>query len=193
MSRLDQLIAALDELTIVHRVEAPHDDARSRYPLQSNRVDEFAEFTRVIGDYYNYQFSTCISRGARLPTSEAASRAKKLLEIAYRRRPNAINMAYTDAHYGRSGGMRGILDKIADGLKAEAVENYMLDVFDHYVAPTAWEHKVELIRQFIAKAGNMLDSTIRRDQPERYAQDYKELVQSYLTARGQISADARRL
>ena len=128
-----------------------------------------------------------------LSSGEAASRAKKLLEIAYRRRPNAINIAYGDAHEGRANGMRGILDKIADGLKAEAVEHYMLDVFDRYVAPTAWEHKVEIIRQFIAKAGPMLDSSIRRDQPERYAQDYKELIQAYLTARQQISAEARRL
>ena len=111
--------------------------------------------------------------------SKAESRAKTLVEQEYRRRGGDIVMAYNDAHDGTNGGLRTILDIIADGLKAESLEDHIRDAFDRYVAPNSWEQKVCIIQQFIRHCGTALSSSIRADQPESYAQNYQELIRSY--------------
>ena len=102
-------------------------------------------------------------------------------------------MAYNDAHDGTNGGLRAILDIIAEGLKAESVEDHIRDVFDRYVAPNSWSQKVSIIRQFIQHCGIFLSSSIRSDQPERYAQNYQELIRSYVEALRNTSGIFRRL
>jgi hypothetical protein len=61
------------------------------------------------------------------------------------------------------------------------------------VTPNSWEQKVEIIRQFIAQCGVHLASSIQINQPERYARDYKELIQAYVTALQKTSSIFRRL
>ena len=190
---VDSLLAELDERTIAQQIGIPHDEARMRYPLQSNTVNSFDEFDSVITDYYNNHFTKCISHGGSLSTAEASGSAKELLEQEYRRRGGDIVMAYNDAHDGTNGGMRVVLDHIAEGLKAQSVERYIRDAFDRYVAPNLWEQKVEIIRQFIAQCRVHLASSIRADQPERYAQNYQELIRSYVSALQKTSNIFRRL
>ncbi len=193
MSSIDSLLSELGERTIAQRIGIPHDEARMRYSLTSNSVRSFDEFTSIITDYYTKHFSSCVSHGGSLSMSEAASRAKELVEREYRRRGGDIVTAYSDANVGLHGGLRQVLDVIAEGLKGESVERYVRDVFDRYVAPNSWEQKVEIIRQFITQCGANLASSIRVDQPERYASDYRELIQSYVTALEKTSSIFRRL
>ena len=193
MPSITALIRDIDERTMAQRIGIPHDEARMRYTTSSNTVRDFAEFEHVIGDYFGQHFSQCVTTGGSLPRSEAVSRAKRLLEQAYRRRRGTIVTAFNDAHDGTNGGLRAILDIIADSLKAESLENYIRDAFDRHVAPNSWEDKVELIRQFMAQCGSYLASSIRTDQPERYAGDYEELIRSYVQTLEQTSSLFRRL
>jgi len=187
------LMDELSEKTIAQKIGIPHDEARMRYPLQSNTVRSFEEFSRIIGDYCNYHFTSCISLGGTLSASEAVGRAKELLEQEYRRKGGDIVTAFNDSHNGTNGGLRVVLDTIAEGLKAESVERHIRDAFDRYVAPNSWELKVEIIKQFIRECGAFLSSSIKIDQPERYAQNYQELIRSYVTALQNTSTIFRRL
>lgn len=191
---INALLSALDERTIAKEISIPHDEARMNFPLKSNTVRDFDEFNNIIGDYYKYHYSTCVARGGSLSSLEARSGAKEILEREYRRRNNGnINSAYNDAHDGTNGGLRAILDVIADGLKAVSVERYIRDVFDRFVRPTEWDEKVNIIRQFIAHCGTHLSSSIKAGQPERYASDYEEVIRSYINALQQTSSIFRRL
>jgi len=193
MSSIKNLLAELDEKAIAQRIAIPHDEARMHYSLKSNTTKSFDEFTGVIADYYIKHFTACVAPGGTLSTTEAASRAKELLEREYRRRGGDIVTAYNDAHDGTNGGLRIILDTIAENLKAESVEHYIRDAFDRHVAPNSWEQKVEIIRQFIAHCGSLLGSSIRTDRPEQYASNYKELINSYVSALQRTSSIFRRL
>ena len=193
MASIGSLLSALDERRIAQLVGLPHDEARMRYPLSSNTARSFDEFSEVIGDYYNYHFTQCVSGGGLLAGAEAAGQAKEILDREYRRRKSDIVGAFNDAHDGTNGGLRVVLDSIAEALKAESVERYMRDVFDRHVAPNAWEDKVEIIRQFIRQCGAYLASSIRPDQPERYAQNYEELIRSYVDSLRATSSIFRRL
>lgn len=176
------LLTELDERTIAQRIGILHDEARMRFQLNANTVQSFDDFNRIVGEYYNSHFTSCVSPGGTMQLSEAASRAKELLEQEYRRRGGDIVTAYNDAYDGTNGGLRTVLDTIAEGLKTESVERYIRDAFDRYVAPNSWEAKVEIIRQFIAHCGSFLSSAIQPDQPERYAGNFQELIRSYLIA-----------
>lgn len=193
MAAIDHLLAALDERQIAQQIGIPHDEARMDYPLSSNTVGSFDAFGDLIGDYYNHHFSRCLSNGGTLSRAEAEGRAKEVLEREYRRQDGDIVTAYNDAHDGTNGGMRVVLDKLAEALKAESVERYIRDVFDRIVAPNAWEAKVDLIRQFIRQCGANMASSIRADQPERYARDYQVLIRSYVNALQRTSSIFRRL
>jgi hypothetical protein len=193
MSSFKNLMAELDEKTIAQKIGIPHDEARIRYSLKSNIVGTYNEFEAVIGDYFAKHFIACVSHGGSLSAFDATSRAKQLIEREYRRRGGDLNSAYNDAHDGTNGGLRLILDIIAEGLKAESVELYIRDVFDRHVTPNSWEEKVEIIRQFISQCGVHLASSIQTEKPERYASNYRELIQAYVTALQRTSSIFRRL
>lgn len=192
MPSVTGLLSELDEREIAQRVGLPHDEARMRFPLHANTILDFDEFTRVIADYYDYHFTSCISGGGHLSLSEAAGRAKEILEKEYRRRQGDIVSAFNDAHDGTNGGMRVVLDTVAEGLKSDSVERYIRDAFDRHVAPNSWEDKVEIIRQFIAYCGPTLSSSVRADQPERYANNYQELIRAYVDGLRRTSTVFRR-
>ena len=192
MVSIEKLLEELDERTIAKKVGIPNDQARMSYSLQTNTVESFDEFSKIIGDYYNHHFSKCISLGGKLSDSEATGRAKEILESEYRRRGHDIVTAFNDAHDGTNGGMRNILDTIADRLKDESVERYMRNVFDRHIAPNAWDQKVEIIRQLIDRTGVDLGSSIDKDQPERYAHNYMELIRAFIDGLKKTTAVFRR-
>ena len=195
MATIDNLLAALDEREVARRVTMKHDEARMRYPLSSNTVRDFPEFSSVVADYYNYHQMMCISLGGRLSNTDAYGEVKDLLEREYRRRGNGdIVSCFNDAHDATNGGLRVVLDTIADSLKARAVERYTAAMFDMHVAPNAWDDKVEIIRQFIACCGPVLAGSIVAHQPERYAaHDFTELIKAYVEGLRRTSSIFRRL
>lgn len=193
MSTVGDLLNALDDRTIAKKVGSQHDDARNRYPLRANTVGSMQEFTVLIGDYYNYHFTRCVSHGGELSHVDAQDRAKEVIEREYRRRRGDVISCYTDVHDGTNGGARAVLDLIADALKAEAVQRYVRGMFDQYVARNDWGQKVEVIRQFIAHCGVDLSECIDVAHPERYAGDYVDLITAYVEAKRQFAPTARRL
>jgi hypothetical protein len=193
MVSIESLLKELDEVTIAKKVGIPNDEARISYYLKKNTVDNFDEFSRTIGDYYNHHFTQCVSRGGGLSISEATGRAKEILDREYRRRDGDVVTAFNDSHDGTNGGLRVVLDTIAESIKTESVERYIRDVFDRHVTPNSWDKKVEIIRQFINQTSINIGSSINKDQPERYAQNYQELIRSYVNGLKRTSSIFSRL
>ncbi len=193
MATINSLLGYLDERAIARNVAIPHDEKRMQYHLSSNTVTDWDQFRDIITGYYNYHYTGCVSRGGRLSSGEAYGRATELLEKEYRKKGGDIVSAFNDSHDGTNGGLRSVLDIICEAIKAESVERYVRDMFDRHVAPNSWDQKVDMIRQFIAYAGPYLSSSIVVSQPERYAQNYSELIRSYVEGLRQTSSMFRRL
>jgi hypothetical protein len=177
---IQSLLAALEERTLAREVGIPHDEARMRYALRSNTVRDFDAFEQVIADYYAYHHAQCVTKGGRMPRSEAAGFAKEILERYYRRQNGTLVTGYNNSHDGTNGGLREVLDIIADQIKQQSLENYIRHVFDRHVQHNSWEEKVAIMREFLHQCGPVLSDSIDRDQPERYAQDYTEIIRSYV-------------
>jgi len=193
MGSLTSILEQLDERYIAKSIGIPHDEARMNYYLSSNTVSDIDEFRQIIGDYYDYHFTKCISHGGSLSNVEAQERAKEILERDYRQHGSDFIGAYNDAHDGTNGGLRVILDKIATQLKAESVERHIRNVFDNEVKPNSWEDKVNIIRQFISQCGPDIARSLDTSSPERYASNYNELIRAYVDSLKKTSAVFRRL
>jgi hypothetical protein len=193
MGSFETILRQLDEREIAKKIGIPHDETRMSYSLKKNTVDNFNEFGKIISDYYNYHFVKCISHGGNLPPSEAEGRAKEIIEQKFHSKGSNLQGAFNDAHEGTNGGLRIMLDLIAEQLKYEAVERHIRKVFDDQIDPTSWEDKVDIIRQFISRCGVDLAPAIDARNPERYAKDYTELIRSYIKALSQTSSIFRRL
>ena len=193
MGSLENLLSAMDELVIARNVGMPHDEARMNYSLDKNTVKSFDEFSDVIADYCNYHVSRCVLHGGFLSRTEAAGKAKEILEQQYRRQGGNIMSAYTAARDGIEGGLRTIIDRISEQLKEESVEHYIRDAFDKFVDPASFKQKVDIIRQLFARFGHHLSSSIRLDQPERYASNFEELIRAYVESLRKTSSIFRRL
>lgn len=176
MTTLELIKQELDPRLVARRVNTIHDDARVGFHLRSNRVEDFEEFVAVLTAYYDHHYRHCF--GSRLPEAEASERAKEIVEQEFRRKNGNLLSAFEQAHSGVNGGMRVILDLIADHLREEGVRRHVNHVIDRYVVPTKWNEKVELIRELLELIG---DGSVDCSEPERYASDYKLLVQAYLS------------
>ena len=98
------LILETNEVMIAQREGLKHEVARMKYRVPMIRVNNFDEFSWLIGDYYNYHLSTCNSSVGQLPPYEAKGRAKESLNQVYRRRGGDIVSAFNDARDGTNGG-----------------------------------------------------------------------------------------
>ena len=61
MVSIDALLKEIDERVIAKKVGIPNDEARISFDIKKNTVDDFDEFSRIIGDYYNHHFTQCVS------------------------------------------------------------------------------------------------------------------------------------
>lgn len=191
MSVLDNILYELDESYIVEKIAKKHDEARAQYSLRSITVPDDIAFDNLIADYYNYHFTKCISPGGELSRADAAGRAKDIITQEYRRKSLGKLNAYSDGKNGTNGGMRKILDIIMESLKEDAVERHFRDVIDRHIAPSRWEEQVEIIKELFKRIPN--SQHINKDQPERYARNYEELIRAMVDELRTQSTIFRRL
>jgi len=192
MGTLDNILRELDETYIVEHITKKHDEARIQYSLNGITVDDDTEFDNVIADFYNYQFTKCISSGGSLSRAEAAGRAKEIITKEYRRKGMDKLNAYSDGKTGTNGGMRAILDKVMESLKEEAVERHIRDVIDRYIQPSSYEEQLSIVKELLNKIGRH-STYVDYDHPERYARNYEELIRALVEHIRNQSSIFRRL
>ena len=193
MAKINNMVRALEDRNIAQLVGIPHDTARMKFQTRSNTVKNMGEYRQIVRSYVKHHHSECISSGGSMSNSEAEGIAREILEQEFRRRGGDYITGYNMAQEGVDGGLKAVLDIIAEGLKAMSVERFIRHTFDNYVAPNAWDQKVEIIREFIAHYGAHLSSSIDVNNPERYASDYYELIRNYTEAMRRTSSVFRRL
>jgi hypothetical protein len=192
MSQINSLLEELDEGLIAARIGMLHDNARMGYQLRSNTAADYDAFIEVITDYYNYHFQRVYQCGP-LSRFDAEGRATYYVNQAYRQQRGDVTSAFKESRDSVNGGLRRVLDAIADAVKAEHVEAYIENVFRRYVDPVDPESRTEIIRQFMAAHGSQFASVLYIDRPELYARDYKMLIRTYADVIRQGASAYRRM
>jgi len=189
---LDKILSELDEIYLVQNVTKKHDETRMKYRLESITVQDDHEFNRIIGDYYNFHYASCISSGGTLTPENAAEEAKYIVFGEYHRKRLDKLQAYSDGKNGTNGGMRAILDIILDTLKSKAIESHIRSVIDRYIQPSSFEEQVEIIKQLMTRIEG-IPSYVDTNHPERYARDYEDLIRGIVESKRRIFAQLRRI
>lgn len=192
MTAINNLIEELDEGVIARRVGMLHDNARVQYQLRSNTVTDYNSFIDVVTDYYNYHFQQVHRCGA-LSRADAEGKATAYINQAYRQYHGDITSAFKESRDSVNGGLRKVLDAIADAIKGEHIEHYIESVFRRYVDPVDPDSRTEIIRQFMAEHGSQFRTVLHIDRPELYARDYKMVIRTYADIIRQGSSSYRRM
>jgi hypothetical protein len=179
LAKINEIFKAISDGKLAE-VGRGHDDFRMRHSLEKNTVDSFQGFENSIGDYFKKHYDECFTRGGDIPLEIAISKAKQTISQAYRRKNGNITTAFTDCKENLNGGLRVVLDLIADSIKQEAIEMYIRQIFDSNINPTEYDEKLSIIKEFIHHYGYCLSPSIKTGNPNRFANDYEELIRSFV-------------
>ncbi len=186
------LLASLDARVIAQRVGNQHDEARIKFQWDRNTVRDSHEFKEAISRYYIHHLKA-LGRIDFMPDYLAFALALKALESHLDSGPNSLSVLFRDAHDGTNGGLKAVLDRIANALKVEEIEGHIQDQFRRYADPMSWEDQLELVRQFIRACGPTRLPGIALDKPEQYINNYRQLIRAYVETIQQATAPFRGL
>ncbi len=189
---IQALLSELSERTIAQRVTNSHDQARLDYHPRSNIVKSWQEFEDIIADYMQYLYARCVTGGGRIGRSQAAGRAKEIINETYHRQGGDSTSAFRDCQEGVNSGLRGVLDILCDSEKEQAVRYYSRAVFDRYLPPDDWERRKVYVSEFIRHCGVALPG-IDPSDPSRYARDIETLITALIRSLRQTSTIFRKL
>lgn len=193
MPTIQSIMHDLSDITIADRVTSRHDEARNRYHLRQNRVSNWDIFRAVTGDYYVHHYTFAVTRGGSIDPGRAAARAKAILEREYRRRGLGYVAAVNDGISGTNGGMKAVIDVVAEGIKAQDVSDYVEEVFDSQIKGNVFEDKLAIIRDVFHYYGRVLADTVDLSNPARYANDHRTIIDALVESMRRTSPVFRQL
>jgi len=181
---LNQLFELLDEEVIARTVSINHDRAREQYPLGDMVINSFQDFEEEITLYYQYHFAQTIGGNGAIMADEAAAwYARSIVEGYFRRRGEGLNpleTGYRTAVTGTNGGIRFIINLIADSLKRSQEEQYIEHVINTNIDPTDYNGHINLMREYIQTYSQYISDDIRLKPPELLAVEYKQLIKLHV-------------
>lgn len=88
-------------------------------------------------------------------------------------------MAVEESKNAIRGGLRYIMDRMTERLKAEERDKYIRMIFNSMVGPQEFEIKVSLMDAFFKRVGPNLPDDIRKLSLEQYATEYELVIRAY--------------
>ena len=174
-----------------NRVTIPHDRARASYSLSSTTVNSWQEFEHYLADYYRHHCRV-VGGGDLGSVSQNLTEAKTLATRGAGRN-TTIKKLFRDSESGADGGLRQVLDHLANGIKQFFLERYITDAFDRYVSPCNIDEATELMRQFFEKYQHILPTSIDVGKPMYYAANFKEYLNLFAQSMTSVASEFRRL
>ena len=174
-----------------NRVAIPHDQARASYPLSSTTVNNWPEFEHYLGDYFCHHCRV-VGGGDFGDVSQNLAEAKTLA-MSGAGRNTTIKKLFRDSESGADGGLRQVLDHLANGIKQKFLERYISDKFDAYLSPCNIDEATELMRQFFEKYQHILPTSIDFGKPMYYAANFKEYLNLFAQSMVSVASEFRRL
>ncbi len=153
---VDSILELLDQSKIDRDVLLKHDEARETFRLPAITVADHQEFHYLLTSYVQHHAET-VGEG-HLSEPSAFNEAKRILDHAFQhdRFQEGFAAALQQAVSGADGGMRKILNEIADSLKRRALQNFMDYVYHHHINVLSRADNMELSRAFFTRFGPIL-------------------------------------
>lgn len=175
---LDYFLKALTPTTIVEEVLLPIDQARATYQMNNVRVEDYAEFCETVISFHAHLLRHLGRKRGAMDSMDFAPEALDLVERTFLDQ-GGLKMAVEESKNATRGGLRYILDRMTERVKAEERDKYVRMVFNSMVGPQDFEVKVSLMEAFLKRVGPNLPDDVRKHSPEQYATDYEIVIRAY--------------
>ncbi|MEI8348731.1 MAG: hypothetical protein WCI77_01120 [Candidatus Omnitrophota bacterium] len=163
-----EVIALLHVDVIAEQIESVHKIIRESYKVKKYVVEDYEEFKNEISRYYQYHFSMWIDADSIMPPDLAHTRARNILknqpntnlpeirDVLGSSGENGYTISYKNAKTGRYGGLIGVIDALAEGIKNDAISKYVSAVFLDCVNPMDFDKKIYFIQEYLKTYGQIL-------------------------------------
>jgi hypothetical protein len=176
----DTVVSQINEQALARRFGIPIDSARGSYILDSSTVQSEEEFFGILEAFYVHLHSwTSGSANVSFAAGDARHKVTALLESVFRNKGGREG-AYARARDGTQGGMRSVLDTVAEQCKRETYTEYVQCVFAQAVSGMKWGDRVQFMRAAMKRLGPVLPPELRDEPPERFVRQYEVIVRAYV-------------
>ena len=185
---LEQLEPSFIELIITR----PYDEARASYAMDVITVESNTEFIDTISPFYAHIVRHINETGKAFEDNKLSAEAVDVLKKTFHQK-HGYNEALTEAKEGTRGGLRYIFDMMTKYLKNEARQKHILKTFKENIDPLDFAARKRIIAAILKRAEEDLPEEISSQKPERFAEDYEEIVQAYVHSKATLQEVFRRL
>ena len=189
---LRYLLERLDPEYIETYVTRPFDEARARYSLNEITVESHEEFLDILSAFYKYLGRHTNALKKPLNDATIITEALDICEKTFREE-KGFKGALAEARHATHGGLRYVLDKITEYLKQEAREKHVLKTFKENIDPLDFKIKTTLVKELIKIGRDHLPDEIISQPPERFAENYEEIIAVYAKSQNALASLLNRL
>ena len=189
---LKYLLEKLDPEYIETNITRPFDEARARYSLSEITLESHEEFLDILSAFYKYLLLHTSMLQKPLDKSSTTNEALDICEKTFREE-KGFKGALAEARHATHGGLRYILDRITEYLKQEACEKHVLKTFKKNIDPLDFRIKTALVTELIKMGQEHLPDEIISQPPERFAENYEEIIAVYAKSKNALAALLNRL
>lgn len=188
---LDYFLEKLNSRTIEKEVTNVFDEARETFMPVKITMETHDEILDTVTSFYTHVLRHTNSLKGNYKKDAVTTEALNIFKKAFPSEQN-LKEALAIAKSGSKGGMSWILNIITEYLKKEAAEKYRFRIIKEIMDPLDFNTKVSIIKTLIEREKNHLPEEIASQPPERYANEYIEIIKVYVDLRSQISEVMRK-
>jgi hypothetical protein len=184
-STLAIVTAELQPENLAERIGLPIDKARAGYVLYSVTSESQAETLGVAAAFYLHMTQTTGRTGEHVTAEEVMPEAHALLGEAFARE-GGEPAAYAEARDATRGGLRHVLDRMADEYKRRRQEEYIRLVLATAFDRGDYRARVSFMGDFLKAHPEALPPHLASEPPERFADRYDVIIRSFVDSMEQV-------
>jgi hypothetical protein len=175
----DTVISKINEQALAQKHGMQIDSARGSYILNQATVTSQDEFYDTLEAFYLHMQRYIATSTSSIDRDGMRTEAIDLLERTFR--DNGGEAAATAmALDGIQGGIRTILDKLTEQIKAEVQKAYVGRVLNEALDTLDWNERTKFVEGALKRLAPFLPEELKNEPPEHFARHYEPIVHAYV-------------
>ena len=175
MANLNNMLRDLDETLIAQEIELKVDIALKRFPVSAPLAASYPDAERLVAAFYQYLMREMF--GAAVSDAMARGFVSLLLARAF---PAGIEDAADMATTGVQGGVLALLEKVAEAIKHQLVEQYVSGTISGGVDLSSWDDRVNLMDAYVFRFAANVPPGQRLKAAQELASHAEEVVKNHM-------------
>ena len=146
----------------------------------------------MVTDFYQYAFQEWHNTTVEMPQTMAWGRAENILQRlslpdarlsrirTYLDNQGGYHQSIKNSIRGRDGGIIKVLDTIIEGMKREAVQQYVTALFLDAIDPLGWEIKVRFMEEYVQRYGHLVLPDEELLHPTELAAHMENVIENHV-------------